>query len=98
MSDAGTTVEAYSGYRYGERPRAFTWRGERYQVLSVERRWRTSQGYGFIVRAACRSTDDAVLKEAGDEERPGQRWELTYNEVQDAWHVRRADIDDDRHG
>ncbi|MBC7249418.1 MAG: hypothetical protein H5T62_03970 [Anaerolineae bacterium] len=43
-------VECYSGHTYAQRPRAFTWRGQRYQVEAVERTWRTPQGLHFRVR------------------------------------------------
>lgn len=87
MSETEVTVEAYSGYRYGERPRAFTWRGRRYQVLSVERRWRTPQGLGFVVTAALQ-TGDCDL--AADNGLSSERWELVYDEVRDRWHARCA--------
>ena len=89
MTETGITVEAYSGYRFGERPRAFTWQGRRYHVLDVERRWRMPDGTGFVVTAALRTEDSEPA--AGDESRPVERWELTYDEVQDRWHIWRAD-------
>jgi len=42
-------VECYSGYRYGERPRAFTWQGRARRVRAVTREWRTPQGLSFQV-------------------------------------------------
>lgn len=103
MSDTGFTVEAYSGYRYGERPRAFTWRGRRYEVLTVERRWRTPRGSWFVVTAALRTRVGSALEEGaglavGGAHRPCERWELRYDEAQDTWHVRRADIKGDTSG
>ncbi|MFQ5859533.1 MAG: hypothetical protein ACE5LU_28375 [Anaerolineae bacterium] len=90
------TVEAYSGYRYGERPRAFTWQGRRYEVLSVERRWWTPRGVGFVVTTAGGSgSPEPAL---GGESRPVEGWELMYDEVRDTWHIRRADIKEDRCG
>ena len=47
-----TSVECYSGGRFAERPVAFTWRGEKMRVASVERAWHTSQGLAFLVRLA----------------------------------------------
>lgn len=96
MDKAGVAVEAYSGTRYGERPVAFTWQGRRYEVLSVERRWRTPAGLGFVVTTASRT--GGAEPGFGTEDRPVERWQLTYNEVRDHWHVRRAVIDDDRRG
>lgn len=43
-------VDCYAGAGYPERPRAFTWHGERHEVKEVERRWRTPADYGFSVR------------------------------------------------
>jgi hypothetical protein len=48
MSDP-IQVECYSGYTYAQEPRAFTWRGQRYEVERVIKRWRTPQGPGFRV-------------------------------------------------
>lgn len=42
-------VVCYSGYRYAERPRAFTWQGRRYRVQAVRREWRTPQRLSFQV-------------------------------------------------
>jgi len=67
-SDRDFTVECYSGYTYAQEPRAFTWRGQRYEVTEIEHRWREPQGPAFRLRTA-----------------DGQRWQLAYNEAQDAW-------------
>lgn len=77
-------VEVYSGYRYGERPRAFVWRGRRYDVLDVERRWRSPRGPGFLVTAVPMT---GALSPT--------RWELKYDEVQDRWHIRCVTIEGD---
>ncbi len=100
MGDVGVTVEAYAGYRYGERPRAFTWRGQRHIVLAVQRRWRSPRGLGFIVTAEREGEEVSVLgrspeASAGDGDPPRQRWELTYDEVRDTWHIRSAEVDGD---
>jgi hypothetical protein len=42
-------VECYSGGRFAERPVEMMWRGERLQIISVERAWQTPGGLGFIV-------------------------------------------------
>lgn len=88
MIETGVTVETYSGYRFGERPRAFSWQGRRYDVLEVERRWRTPQGAGFVVMAV--SAAEGSEPAAGADDRSAGRWELTYDEVQDTWHICRA--------
>lgn len=46
------SVEAYSGAKYGEAPRAFTWRGVRREVVTIERAWREPQGPRFLVRTS----------------------------------------------
>ena len=33
-------VECYSGYAYGERPRAFTWHGQHLEIIRILDRWR----------------------------------------------------------
>jgi hypothetical protein len=38
-----------SGSRYGERPLAFTWDGERLEVAGVQRQWRTPEGMCYRV-------------------------------------------------
>jgi hypothetical protein len=43
-------VEAYSGARYGESPRAFVCRGVRFDIAAVERAWRAPDGPRFLVR------------------------------------------------
>lgn len=88
MIESDVAVEAYSGYRFAERPRAFTWQGRRYQVLDVERRWRTPTGVGFMVTTALPS--EGIGPAGAGESRPIERWELTYDEVQDTWHICRA--------
>ena len=32
-------VESYSGYRLAEKPKNFTWRGEKYEILEIKRQW-----------------------------------------------------------
>jgi len=46
MSD----VVCHSGFTYAERPIAFWWGEERFEVSAVEANWRTPQGKGFRVR------------------------------------------------
>jgi len=43
-------VECYSGHTYAQEPRAFVWRGQRFEVEAVEARWRTPDGPAFRVR------------------------------------------------
>lgn len=42
-------VECYSGSAYGERPRAFTWQGQRLEIIRLVDRWRQPGERGFRV-------------------------------------------------
>ncbi|MGQ9674053.1 MAG: DUF6504 family protein [Chloroflexota bacterium] len=66
-------VECHSGYRYGQRPVAVCWRGERREVIKVERAWRSKGAlasnaisHHFRVRLAGGELVDLVYDEAGD--------------------------------
>ncbi len=54
MSDE-LKVECYSGHKYAQEPRAFVWRGVRYEVEAVERAWVAPDGAYFVVRVADRA-------------------------------------------
>jgi hypothetical protein len=43
-------VECYAGSVYPERPKAFQWEGQRYEVLEILQRRREPDGIGFLVR------------------------------------------------
>jgi len=43
-------VECYSGHTYAQEPRAFTWLGQRQDVVETERFWREPDGPRFRVR------------------------------------------------
>jgi hypothetical protein len=45
-------VECYSGHRFAEEPRGFTWHGVRYVVEELQETWRSPRGLHFIVRTA----------------------------------------------
>jgi hypothetical protein len=59
-------VECYSGYTYAQEPRTFEWRGQRYQVKRVVKRWRTPSGPGFRVEVAGVGRFDLVYLEFED--------------------------------
>jgi hypothetical protein len=42
-------VECYAGSRYPERPQAFIWDGQRLEVATIVRQWRTPAGPVFDV-------------------------------------------------
>jgi len=44
-------VKCYSGHTYAEEPRSFTRGGVKYEVTSVEKRWREPGKRCFLVRA-----------------------------------------------
>lgn len=69
-------VECYSGYTYAEEPRAFEWRGQRYEVKRILKRWRTPQGPGFRVEVAGTSNFQSPISGLVD---------LTYVETEDNW-------------
>jgi hypothetical protein len=45
-------VECHSGYEYGERPIALTWKGERLEITKILDRWRIPGGKSFRVETA----------------------------------------------
>ena len=42
-------VECHSGYEYGDRPTAFYWQEQRWEVIEILARWRTPEGKHFRV-------------------------------------------------
>jgi hypothetical protein len=60
------TVECYSGYRYGERPCAFLWMGERLEIEEIESRAHTPEGWGFRVRTCSGETFELLYFEIDD--------------------------------
>ena len=61
------TVECYSGYTYAERPVAFVWRGRRYVIGCVLKRWRSPNGHNFRVRIPDGDQFELICYEAKDE-------------------------------
>jgi hypothetical protein len=43
-------VECYAGSTYPEKPRAFSWEGQRYEVQTILDQYREPDGIGFRVR------------------------------------------------
>jgi hypothetical protein len=64
-------VECYSGHRYAQEPRAFTWQGQRYEVGKVEQAQRTPRGPVFRVRTVDGRRFTLAYDEAED------RWAIT---------------------
>jgi hypothetical protein len=61
------SVEAHSGYTFGERPTALYWDGERIFVKKIEARWRDPAGRGFRVRTEDGRSFNLYYHEASDE-------------------------------
>jgi hypothetical protein len=51
-------VECHSGYEYGERPTALTWKGERFEIVEILDRWRIPGGKCFRVE----TTDGQIFE------------------------------------
>ncbi len=60
-------VEVHSGYRYGERPLALHWEGQRLEVEAVIAAWRTPHGLQFRVRTADQRLFELTYQEANDQ-------------------------------
>ena len=60
-------VECRSDSTYGERPVAFTWQGERLEVVVIINRWRSPKGKGFQVSTQERRTFNLFYDESLDE-------------------------------
>ncbi len=50
MAEQQVEVQCYSGFTYAEEPRAFTWRGARYEITAIEKAWREPGRRCFLVR------------------------------------------------
>lgn len=68
-------VECYSGYRVNETPRAFIWKGRRYNIVEIRDRWYE----GGISRRSVKLDYYKVLAEDGGE------YILRYNSLFDKW-------------
>lgn len=64
------TVECHSGYKYGERPLALHWEGQRLEVREVLAAWRAPEGPRFRVRAENGQCFELSYQEFADE------WEI----------------------
>jgi hypothetical protein len=62
----GAVVACYAGGCYPERPRAFWWEGERLEVATVERQWRTPAELTFRVRTSDGRRFTLAYDEAAD--------------------------------
>ena len=69
-------VECYSGHTYAQEPRAFEWRGQRYEVVRVVKRWRTPTGPAFRVDVIGIPNSQTPISKQVD---------LHYLELEDTW-------------
>jgi hypothetical protein len=60
-------VECRSSASYAERPLAFTWQGQRLEVVEILSRWRTPAGLGFRVCTEQAEVFELVYNENVDE-------------------------------
>ena len=60
----GDQVEFFSGHTYAQRPVAFTWEGQNYQVESVLAESMTPEGKIFLVRTVSGEEFELVYQEA----------------------------------
>jgi hypothetical protein len=65
-------VESYSGYKTAEKPRSFTWRGRRMEILHIERAWREERGGEY------KTFFEIIAEDA-------QKYVISYNETSDEW-------------
>jgi hypothetical protein len=70
-------VECYSGYRANEAPRAFVWKGKRYQIVEIRDRWYEGGLSGKSVKL------DYYRVLAAD----GREYLLRYNDRFDRWAI-----------
>ncbi|MCJ7622520.1 MAG: hypothetical protein MUO76_03380 [Anaerolineaceae bacterium] len=59
-------VECHSGSRYGERPIALRWQGQRLEILAIEVQWRSPEGPCFRVRTGQDLVFELVYSESDD--------------------------------
>jgi hypothetical protein len=63
-------VECYSGSEYAGRPKALYWRGERLEIATIQRRWRTPTARCFLVRTVQAQVFELCYEEHAD------RWQV----------------------
>jgi hypothetical protein len=69
-------VEAYSGYKYPEAPRAFIYQGKRYLILKVEKSW-----YEEKMKEKRRKIFFQVRTE------DNRLWKISYQEAINQWFI-----------
>jgi putative sterol carrier protein len=69
----GAAVECHSGHAYAERPRAFRWQGERFEIKAIVAEWQTPQGKHFRVQTTDGQNFELVYKIDAD------AWEIFHH-------------------
>ena len=59
-------VECHSGHTYAERPRAFYWYSERFEISTIQAEWRSPEGKHFRAEAKNGSVFELIYKEASN--------------------------------
>ncbi|MFZ3063126.1 MAG: DUF6504 family protein [Actinomycetota bacterium] len=72
-------VESYSGYKIAEKPRSFTWRGKRMEILRIERTWREEREGDY------KTFFEIIAEDA-------QKYMISYNETADQWFLETSPI------
>lgn len=72
-------VESYSGSKIAEKPRSFTWRGKRMEILRIERTWREEREGDY------KTFFEIIAEDA-------QKYMISYNETADQWFLETSPI------
>lgn len=62
----GELVECRSDTSYAERPLAFSWQGQRWEVVEILKRWHSPGMRGFLVRASTGGSFELLYDEQLD--------------------------------
>ena len=60
-------VECYSGHTFADRPIAFIWKGQRYEIERILKQWRSPDGDGFRVTTSHGSKFELTYSQTRDE-------------------------------
>lgn len=72
-------VESYSGSKIADKPRSFTWRGKRMEILRIERTWREEREGDY------KTFFEIIAEDA-------QKYMISYNETADQWFLETSPI------
>jgi hypothetical protein len=66
LSKADAVVACHSGHSYAQRPTAFWWEDERFDVTTIGAEWRSPAGKHFRVTTKNNSVFELIYVEASD--------------------------------